>query len=74
MMSRLKLVLAATAIAGAALGLAAPAAANPAGPCEELLYAGVCAPAGEPTSPPAQQSMGDIVLPPNTGTGIQGIN
>ncbi len=73
-MSRLKFVLAATAIAGAALGLAAPAAANPVGPCEELLYAGVCAPVSEQTSPSVQQSMDDVVLPPNTGTGIQGIN
>jgi hypothetical protein len=72
MMARLKFALAATAIAGATLGLAAPAAANPVGPCEELLYAGVCAPVSEPSSPPVQQSMGDIVLPPNTG--IQGIN
>lgn len=73
-MPRLKLMLAATAIAGAALGLAAPAAANPAGPCEELLYVGVCAPIGEQTAPAPQESMGDIVLPPNTGTGIQAIN
>lgn len=73
-MSRLKFALAATAIAGAALGLAAPAAANPSGPCEELLYAGVCAPVSEPTSPPVQQSMDEVVLLPNTGTGIQGIN
>ena len=72
-MSRLKLVLAATAIAGAALGLAAPAAANPSGPCEELLYAGVCAPSSEETSPPVQQSMDDVVLLPNNGSGI-GIN
>jgi hypothetical protein len=73
-MPRLKLILIATAIAGAALGLAAPAAANPAGPCEELLYAGVCAPVSEQTSPSVQQSMGDVLLPPNTGTGIQAIN
>ena len=72
-MSRLKLVLAATAIAGAALGLAGPAAANPSGPCEELLYAGVCAPTSEENSPPAQQSMDDVVLLPNNGSGI-GIN
>jgi hypothetical protein len=71
-MPGLKLIIAATA--AAALGLAAPAAANPAGPCQELLYAGVCAPVDEQTSPPAQQSMGDVILPPNTSTGIQGIN
>jgi hypothetical protein len=69
-----KLILTAIAAAAIALGSAASAAANPAGPCEELLYAGVCAPASEQPTPSMQESMGDIVLPPNTGTGIQAIN
>jgi hypothetical protein len=74
MMPRLKLIMAAAATAAATLGLAAPAAANPAGPCQELLYVGICAPVSEQPSPPAQQSLGEVVLPPDTGSGIQAIN
>lgn len=70
--------LAAIAMA-AALGLAltaAPtAAATPSGPCAELLYVGVCAPASEHPSPPPGQSLGEVVVPDSSGmNGISAIN
>jgi hypothetical protein len=60
-----KLILTAIATAAIALGSAASAVANPSGPCEELLYVGVCAPASEQPSPPAQHSLGDLLLAPD---------
>jgi len=73
-MPGLKIALAASACAAAALGLAATAGAAPAGPCEELLYVGVCAPASEQPSPPDKQSMGEVILAPGANSGIHTVN
>lgn len=69
-----KLISIAIATAAVVLGSAASAAANPAGPCEVLLYVGVCAPASEQPSPPAQQSMDDVVQAPDISGGINAPN
>jgi hypothetical protein len=69
-----KFILTTIATTAVALGLAASAAANPAGPCEELLYVGVCAPASEQPSPPPQHSFGDVLPVPDTSSGIHAVS
>jgi hypothetical protein len=68
-----RIALAAAASATVALGLANAAAAAPVGPCADVPYVGVCVPVSEQPSPPSQQSMGEVIVAPDNGTGI-GIN
>lgn len=57
-------------VIAAALGSAGVAAAAPAGPCPTVTYVGVCERfADQPRTPP-QQSMGEVILPPNTGQSV----
>jgi hypothetical protein len=67
-------ILTATVSTAAAVGLAATANASPAGPCAEVLYVGVCAPASEQPSPPTQQSQADAFLPDANNNGIHVVN
>ena len=60
--------LAAIAIAGAALGSAVTATAAPTGPCEDVPYVGVCEPLRSNDRSPAQQGMGEVVLPGADGS------
>ena len=66
--------LAAIASATVAVGLTATAHAAPVGPCAEVPYVGVCVPANEQPSPPTQHNLGEVVLPPDTGSGMQFVN
>ena len=67
-------VLAAIASATIALVLAAAAPASPVGPCAEVPYVGVCIPASEQPSPPTQNNLGEVALPPDTSSGVQVVN
>lgn len=69
-----KLILTAIATVAVALGSAASATANPVGPCEVLLYVGVCAPVSEQPSPPAQHSLGDVLPAPDISGGFNAPN
>ena len=76
-MTRRKLMiraLVAIASATVALGLAAPAPAAPVGPCADVPFVGVCVPISEQPSPPTQQNLGEVVLPPNTSNGVQAVS
>ena len=76
-MTRRKLIiraLAAIASATVAFGLAAPAPAAPVGPCADVPFVGVCVPISEQPSPPTQQNLGEVVLPPDTSSGVQVVN
>jgi hypothetical protein len=66
--------LAATASATVALGLATTADATPQGPCAEVPYVGVCVPVSEQPSPPTQHNLGEVALPPDTGSGVNIVN
>lgn len=56
------------ASAAMALGLSAPAAAKPMGPCAEITYVGVCVPISERATTPPRQSRPDVpVLPQGSG-------
>jgi hypothetical protein len=67
-------VLAATASVTIALCLAGPAEASPVGPCADVPFVGVCVPASEQPSPPTQHNLGEVVLPPDAGSGMQFTN
>jgi hypothetical protein len=62
--------LAAIASATVALCLAAVAHAAPVGPCADVPFVGVCVPISEQPSPPTQHNLGEVVIPPNTSSGI----
>ena len=49
-----------------ALVLSAPATATPAGPCEEVVYVGVCEPVGGHQSPPIQHPHAEFSITPDT--------
>ena len=57
-----------------AVALITPAHAVPVGPCAEVPFVGVCVPASEQPSPPTQHNLGEITLPPDTGSGMQFTN
>jgi hypothetical protein len=59
---------AAVAITAAALGSAAPAAAAPTGPCEDVTYVGVCDTVRDQPNRPSQQGMGEVLLPDASST------
>jgi hypothetical protein len=63
--------LAATASATVSLGLAH---ATPVGPCADVPYVGVCVPASEQPSPPTQNNLGELYLPPDTSAGFQAVS
>jgi hypothetical protein len=66
--------LAAIASATVAVGLGPIANAAPVGPCVEVPYVGVCVPVSEQPAPPPQQSLGEVAVPSNGGSGINFVN
>ena len=66
--------LAAIASTTVAVALITPAHAAPIGPCAEVPSVGVCVPASEQPSPPTQNNLGEVALPPDAGSGMQFVN
>ena len=66
--------LAAIASTTMAVALITPAHAAPIGPCAEVPSIGVCVPASEQPSPPTQNNLGEVALPPDAGSGMQFVN
>lgn len=65
--------LVAVASAAGALALCAPASATPGGPCEEVLYVGVCVPVGGAQPPAVQQPHPEYALTPDANSAANSI-
>ncbi|HKP42810.1 hypothetical protein [Mycobacterium sp.] len=66
--------LAAIASATVAVGLVPIANATPVAPCADVPYVGVCVPVSEQPTPPTQQSLGEVAVPSDGGSGVNFVN
>lgn len=65
-------ILATVAATAMAFGLSPVATAEPMGPCQNVVYVGVCEPVKDRSTPPPRQSRGEVNVLPQQGAGLIG--